>query len=475
MADTTPKTRGYGKELGQSGTLIYQGFIRAEDYNVNLTGKRAIAIYERMRRSDPTVRSTLKVVKLPAQTVQKKIEPASEDAFDIEVAKHVENELFHRNINFAHFQHEAFTFVDFGYSIFEPVYEITDFEGKPRIGLKKLAFRKQKSLYAWQTKEGTDGITQQLDTTTVSIPRDKLIIFTNDMEGDNYEGISILRYAYKAWDLKEKLEMVNAISLEKLGSGIPVIRKPAAPDATDESNARDTVRNIRANEEAFIEMPDGWDVEMLDMKGATTKDLLPTIQHYERQIKLSVLAQFLDLGASGAAGSRSTSEDHSKLFMLSEEALVTNFDATVQEQLIKRLCDLNYTELPNGYPKLVSSRVNDDDVTALSEAVSKLTAAKHITPNFDTEQHFRKVAHLPELPEEDRAKYEKRQEALDELALQPKTPVVAPAPDKKSAPATKTADKTITEEKKVKASAIEDALNFSRQTHERIIKVMYED
>ena len=38
-------------ELGKSGTTIFNGQISDEDYNIKLSGSRAIAIYDKMRKS----------------------------------------------------------------------------------------------------------------------------------------------------------------------------------------------------------------------------------------------------------------------------------------------------------------------------------------------------------------------------------------------------------------------------------------
>jgi cytochrome c553 len=67
-----------------------------------------------------------------------------------------------------------------------------------------------------------------------------------------------------------------------------------------------------------------------------------------------------------------------KPYVLQEEALAQNIQATIQEQLIKQLCDLNYTLLPNGYPKLQHGKLQDDDIADLSAAAIKLTTAGRI-------------------------------------------------------------------------------------------------
>lgn len=411
MDNNKPSTRRLGKIFGQSGTIINSGQITSEEYNYRLTGLAAIRQYEIMRRSDSTVHSALQMVKLPLLGLERDIEAASDDEFDQEVAAFIKRELFERNVNFHDFMRQMMTCFDFGFAVAEKTYELTTFNGKTRVGIAELGFRKQVSIHAWETKEKEPGVTQQLIGNTVSIPQEKLMIFSTDKEGENYNGISLLRYAFKDWDIKDKLILVNAIGLEKLSMGIPVVEFDTNVSEKEKEAARNYLRQMRANEEAYLEKPKGSMVEMLDMKASSTKDVLPTIKYHDRQILLSVLGQFLDLGSSSGSGSRAVGDVHSDLFMLSEEAANKFLVSVVQEQLIKQLCDLNYSELPNGYPQLTSGHVKDDDVQALADAYQKFSSANLLTPEPELEQHIRKQLGAPDLPEDLQKDYEERRKA----------------------------------------------------------------
>jgi phage gp29-like protein len=394
-------TKGLGKEQGSSGTLIYSGIITNEEYNPKLTGKNALKLYDIMRRSDATVRAVLQVCKLPILSAQWDVKPASDEQSDIDIAAFVKRELMERNINFHNFLRESLTAFDFGFSIGEKTFELTDYNGQLRVGISKIGFRKQTSLWAWEMSNGKEGIQQQLLAKVVDIPRQKLIVFTHDKEGDNHEGISLLRAAYKPWDMKDKLERINVIAIEKMAIGVPVLKKPDDADAGELSRARLALRQFRGNEEGYQEIPTGWEIEMLDMKANSTKEVIPTIQYLTREISKSVLAQFLELGGQeGASGSRAVSQDHSKLFLLSEEAAAKNIQSTINEQLIKQLCDLNFSDLPNGYPQLVFTKIGDDDVTVMADAVQKFTAAGTLSADPDMEKHVRELLHLPAMSKE---------------------------------------------------------------------------
>lgn len=423
--NNTKAIRKAGKQTGASGTTIYNGIITGEEYNRRLVGKVGLRQYDIMRRSDSTVRAILQLCKLPIIGATWTVEPASDEQSDKDLADMINVQLKENNINFTDFLRQALTMLDFGFSVHEKTFYLTQHNGKDIIGLKSLGFRKQMSVEYWETKEKQPGIQQRLMgdvrpeegnlDNLVSIPQEKLVVFSNDREGDNYEGISLLRSAFKDWDMKDKLTIVNAIALERLGTGTPLLNIPTNADSGDKELARQAVRQMRANEESYIEVPEGYTVEMLDMKGNTTRDIIPTIQYHDRQIALSVLGQMLMLGASDASGSRAVSTDQSQLFMLSEQALADNVRATIQNQIIKPLVDMNVSGLKNGYPQLKVSKIEQTDVLSLADALQKLSSASLIKPNVATEQYLRNTMHLPELTEEDKKQREEEMAAAKEL------------------------------------------------------------
>lgn len=394
-------------ELGRSGTYIFNGIITQEEYNGDLIRTAALSIYDQMRRGDGTVAAVLLACKLPILSATWSIEAASDNAKDQAIAEFISRELFGRNLMFNDFQREALNFFDFGYSVFEKVLEFTTFNGQQLIGLEGLHSRKQRSIYYWETEDHEPGVTQVVVGGSYSIPREKLVIFTNNKEGDNYEGVSLLRPAYKHWQIKDKLYLIDAIKHERQGLGIIGIKAPANAHQSDINNAITAARNIRANEEAYIKEADGFEIEFKDMKASTTTNVMDSVSHHDRQISKSVLGQFLELGASGGSGSRALSADHSRLFMLAEEAAAKTFANALQKDVINYLVDLNFTGFTD-YPKIEHSRIGDEDVSELSDAISKLAAANMLTPDADLEQSVRDTLHLPTLPDDYRKDYANR-------------------------------------------------------------------
>lgn len=459
---TSKPTKINGKEIGRSGTQRFYGYITGEEYNTLLVGKQAIQQYEIMRRSDATVRALLQVCSLPVIQADWHIEAASEEQGDKDAADFIKQELFDRNINFTDFIRQALSMLTFGFSVFEKVFDPNaTFGNQPRIGLAKLGYRKQVSILRWQMEDGQPGVTQQLlgelsSALTASIPADRLVIFTNDKEGDNYEGISLLRYCYKDWALKDALGLVMAVGLEKAAIPTPILTVPTGANQDDVNQAIENLRQLRSNEEGYIKKPTGWELDKLDMSGQSTAEILPFLRYCDRNILSAGLAQFLSLGADSATGSKALSVDQTRLFEKALEALLLNIQSTIQKYVIDPLCELNFTDLKNGTPKLKTGKIADDDIAAKSEAISKLVTAGTITNNFETENSVRKTLGIPALPDDYKEEYDANAEAKRTQTITPPASDT-PKPDT-SLPA------------KTKNDKLDASLRDARRVTERLIQ-----
>lgn len=401
MADApqSPKSKPVKmQELGESGTKIFYGIISGEEYNIELTGKLALLAFDQMRRSDASTRAALTAIKMPIKRIQWYVEPASSDPLDQEIATFVQHNLFDI-LRFRTILTEILTHLDFGYSVHEKVYGFDQVEGKDRIVLKKLAYRKQTSILRWIQSDLTPGITQWTpDGKSIDIPLNKLVVFTNDQEGDNFEGMSVLRAAYKHWYYKDKLYQIDAVGHERQALGTVKIHTPQSPDQKQLKAAEAAARNLRANEQSYLVEPDGWDIGFMDMKAGTLKNIEPSITHHDRQILKSVMAQFLDLGASRASGARAVGDTQSKLFDQSVQAVAETIADTMNLYVIRDLVDLNFNV--TDYPKIVPSDVSTDSLTDLAAAITQFTAAGFITPTEEDEAHVRDLVRFPKLPEQ---------------------------------------------------------------------------
>lgn len=395
-----PKKRAPSTEIGDSGTDFFQGII-TEEYNSKLSGIQGIEIYDKMRKGDATVKAAVLATSLPIRRANWFVEPASEDAQDQEIAEFVTKALFEwQSITWNDLLRQALLCLPYGVMVFEKVFTVKQVDGKDWIIWKKFAPRLPKSIYAWETSEHKDGI-QQLKTEggMVDIPMDRLLIFVNEKEGDNWWGTSILRSAYKHWTFKDGFYKIDAVAFERQGLGVPKAKMPLGYSDEDKNRAETILKNLRAHEQAFLIEPNDIEVEFMDMKGKQVRDPKESIQHHNREIVKAVLAQFLELGAT-ESGSRALSSDQSDLFLQSLEAVAGNTADVFNKFAIPQLVDLNYDNVTE-YPELKYKGISRVDVEQLSTAYKTLVDAQGIQAIESDETHWRELLSLPERTEDD--------------------------------------------------------------------------
>lgn len=425
-------------QIGKSGVVIVDGIISQEEYNKDLYGKLAIKVYNEMRRGDGTVRAALMVVKLMIMAAEWDCQVATgTDAAPVNEAEAqtahdiVYNSLWENN-NFESILREALLMTDFGYSVFEQVFESGLVDNKEYILLKDLLFMKQKTIYRWnagqemnELGEAVDipGVTQQLiNGTSVQIPWAKLSVFTFDKEGDNFEGISLLRAAYKHWYLKDKMYLIDAVRVEKQGLGVLKVKVPADAKEDDKEKAREIAEEQRASESGYIEEAEGYEFDFMDMKANTTADAMPSIQHHDRMIMDSVLAQFMSTSSQGSKGSLTASTNQYDLFITSEDATAKIVQAVLNDTVVRNLMELNGIAREN-WPKITYGRIGKDSIEQFSTALQRMFQSGAVTPDPELEAYVRKILHLPPMPTDLADNYDQVRNARKPAPATPGTPV----------------------------------------------------
>lgn len=389
-------------ELGDSGTRMMHGII-TEEYNPQLQGIQGVRVFDEMRKSDGTVRAAVLVTTLPVRRAKWFVNPVDQETSSKEIASFVEHALFDwlDDMTWDDVIRQALLMVAFGVMVFEKVYGIKEFDGKSYVTIKKLAPRMPRSIQQWELPDHTFGIQQiRQDGVIANIPGSKLLVFVNEREGDNYWGTSMLRAAYKHWYYKNNFYKIDAVAFERQGLGVPKIKMPDGYTESDERKATQAMQNLRANENAYLLLPPGYEAEFMNMGSQTTRDPSNSIDHHNREILKSVLAQFLELGSSKSGGSRALSEDHSDLFLKAEEAIANTIIAEINKNLIPELVDLNFNDIAV-YPTLDYSGITKIDVQALGSAYSQLVTAGAITPTDEDQQYIRIAMGLPPRTQDD--------------------------------------------------------------------------
>lgn len=413
--ESIPLKKSYPRaQIGDSGTRVTRGVI-AEEYNPNLQGIQGIKVYDEMRKSDGTVRAAMLVTTLPIRRAKWFVNAATEDPKDIEIANFIEHALFDwAGDAWDDIIRQALLMVPFGVMVFEKVYGIQEYEGKTYVTIKKLAPRMPRSIQQWELPDHTFGIqqiTQEMG--IVNIPGSKLLIFVNEKEGDNWWGTSMLRAAYKHWYYKNNFYKIDAIAFERQGLGVPLIKMPQGYTASDEAKAATAAANLRANESAYLILPPEYTAEFMNMGASSTRDPHNSINHHNKEILQSVLAQFLELGqTSSGGGSRALSEDHTDLFLNALEAIANSLITEFNKNLIPELVDMNFNDV-TVYPKLDYNGITRTDAAGLSTAYKTLVDSGGIKPIPADEQYLRAGIGLPARTQDDDTNEEEQIDHVD--------------------------------------------------------------
>lgn len=401
-AEAKPPKVKKGLEIGDSGTPMLGGVV-ADEYNSKLSDTRGITIYDEMRRSDGTVRAAVSVCALPIRSAKWYVEPASEEAADAEIADFVWKCFSeYQSITWNDLLRHALLSLPFGVMAFEKVFAIRDIDGTTRIVWDKLSPRMPRSIQKWAIGPSDEPGIRQLksNSDTVDIPLDKLVVIVNEKEGENWWGTSILRPAYKHWFIKNTIYKIDAIAFERQGLGVPYVKLPENYTEADRSKAEEIVKNLRANQQAFILEPHDYEIGFKDMMAKSVRDPSPSIEHHNREIMKSVLAQFLELGSTSKSGSRALSEDHSEMFLQSLVTVAQGIADAFNKYAVKELVDLNFDSV-KAYPKLAFTGMTRVNADAIATTYQTLTTAGAIKIGSNDEQFFREQLSLPERDPDD--------------------------------------------------------------------------
>jgi hypothetical protein len=301
--------------------------------------------------------------------------------------------------------------------------------GKTLITPSRLGLRLPRTIHRWLLDEQheLEALEQFLPLRGyVVIPRQDLLYYRTDAEGDNYEGVSMLRACYKPWLLKDKIERLDAIAQERESVGMPVVFPPRAGVTSPAvlADLEQKLQNLRAGELAYLIMPGpeastvkdqgGWTFRIEGLAGAKGgRDPSKSLEYHKDAIAAAFIEEFMRLGQSGV-GARATADVQEGPFNMACEALGQIFEDEANEMLIPRWVALNYGQdcpLPT-----LSMSLAEEPLEDLRDYVSVLVAAGLITPDGQLEDFMRQRADLPPADPKVRAQVQKQQEAQRQAA-----------------------------------------------------------
>jgi hypothetical protein len=419
-AQLTRPTPG-GAEIGSSGTPRSGNILGTEEYNRDLAGKNAIKSYDRMRRSDGQTKAVLQMLKLPLLGADWSIIPQEGgDQTDQEIAN-----FCHAVIVDDDGMQDPWQFVlrhillmlDFGFSVFEKVWDVGP---DNKLVYWRLAPRLPQSIERWEVDDATGALVTVVQRAVkngqeqeLAIPAEDTAVFVHEQEGDNYNGISVLRPGYKHWFYKDKLYTIDAIGHERLSAGIPMAEADETADITEPmiDDVEKVLEGIRAHQRAYIIGMPGWKFKLLQTT-ASNESLMKSVEHHDVMIARSILAPFMNVGQA-PNGTLSSTISLVDVFFNALQGVANEVASYAKRQLIKPLCDFNFPMEGRKYPSLVAKNIRKIDPLVLAQTLSQIIGAGVLTTDDGIENAFRLVMGYPPLdPRLSRENPEARRAAL---------------------------------------------------------------
>lgn len=416
-----------GTEIGSSGlSVAYDGTI-SEELLPNLQGRRALDTFRTMKDNDALVGAILFAIEMLARQVEWDVEQGEAKE---EHADFVRECMEDMSQSWGDVVSEALSMIPFGFAFQEIVYKERRGPQKEtakipssrfndgKTGWRKIALRAQESLDHWEFDEegGTKAFVQR-DPNTLEekpIPMQKGLLFRTSVYKNNPEGRSLLRNAYISWFYKRRIQAIEGTGIERDLAGFPVFWLPAEVlNGTDPAhqnvvNAFRTLgENIRRDKSEYLLMPLAYDANgnkqyefsLTASAGTRTFDLSATIARYNKEIAMTVLADFILLGHENV-GSFALSDDKTDLFAVALGTLLDNIADVFNRYAIPRLFELNGFPMEE-LPKIVHRDIEKPDLAKLGQFLGSMTGAGvTLFPDEELEAYLREVAGLPEKSEE---------------------------------------------------------------------------
>lgn len=392
------------KPIGSSGTENYSGYYY-EEYLDALKSQDKAEIYDKMRRSDTQIKMNLSAVKNPIKSAEWFIkDPNPDDERSKMIADFVEFIIFKdMDTPFTKFLREALTMIEHGNSIFEVTHKVVKFHPiwGAYNGIRALDWRSPKTIERFNLDKDS-GRLESIDQYAygdldrqVRIPAEFLVLFALDVEGSNYEGISMLRSCYGAWLRKQTYLKLNAIGIEKFAVPTPLVKIPEGFSGDEGYDTLvDTLEDYVVHENNYLIYPEGVEIN-LNTNTYDPEKVEKSVMNEETRMTKAFLANFLELGTGGSGGAYALSNDLSDFFMSGLEHIANEIAETFTRRVIVPLVDMNFG-VQDEYPELSFSDLSDKTGEEFARMLNDLTKAKVIQPDDELESFVRKKMKLPE-------------------------------------------------------------------------------
>lgn len=372
------------KNLALSGLLTDRWGLRSlPSYNPDvLINRKGFDVYKNMIDGDPQIKAAVNFKKHALLATGWEVQPTDESDEASQIADFVTYVLLNTE---GQFEERLLSILDgliYGFSVHELIWhEIEQGAYAGKFGLKKISPKPPETFDFENDRFGNiveNGLVQFRGTPHESrLPLDKFIIWTHQGGAGNHYGTSDLKPVYRYWYSKDMVDRYWNIALEKHAMPIPKGQLPIG--ATDEEKqVLLTILSALQNQSAVVVGNDE-NVEYLD-NTKSAFDAFRSKQIYnDTMIARSLLLPDLLMSEGSRIGSKALGEVHSDLFATVMKQLGKNIADTINEQLVRRLIDINYeTDL---YPTFIFKPSSDDNTKEMAEMFIGLVNAGILNAN----------------------------------------------------------------------------------------------
>jgi len=223
-------------------------------------------------------------------------------------------------------------------------------------------------------------LVQKVGGAEVDVPLDKVLLYTYDpQQTGKPQGVSDLRAAYAHWWSKRSLMKWRNVAAEKYACPTVLGKYPPGTSEAQKTAFLKALKSFVTD--TAIAVPDAMNVELLQVSNSVMAPYTDSIDSCDKSIARSIFGQVLatDEGKS-SSGSYAQAKIHQGILGMFLDGLRKEIaEEVLREQLIKRLVDYNFqTEF---YPRVVLSKVEERDLTAMAAVMKVLLDGGAIHPD----------------------------------------------------------------------------------------------
>lgn len=233
-----------------------------------------------------------------------------------------------------------------------------------------------------------------------TIPAENLCLFSFRGTGTNWEGRALLRPAYAFWKAREIVLKMLAMGAQRFGVGVPKLRQTVENFLQSKKGkeawtaAKAMVADYRAGAKAWVALPYGLDLDILDTSLPAAKEVRELWLQLGLSIYLVAHCQHLVQGTQ-KVGTYDLQQSQTSGFRRHINPTVAGIIAELERKVVRPLIDLNWAEV-HKYPILELPDQSEAGAKEQLEAYEVGRRAQVLSRQPDDEDWARSL--IPGLP-----------------------------------------------------------------------------